>query len=440
MGAAVVASASPGGIGVVALLVGSVATLAAWFVDRRRRAYADLPTTPAAAVFAGRNEVTGRAWTAEPLASHRTQTPSVWWHYRLEEERRHTRTVTSTNAQGHTSSRTETYERWHEIDEQAGAVDTFEVVDATGAVPVRLRGARIHGRTQHEDVFRAEDRDQGWLSRLVDNRTGRYRETEDVIAVGDALFVVGEAVLDEESGMPLLARDVLVSTRSEASHTTGLGAGALLLAVVGFVGLGVGVAHLVARGDTPGPRSIALGVAVPLLGLVVAWAITTYNRLHLLAQSIDRAWSLIGVQLQRRHDLVPALAAAVTAHAAHERAVLESVTRVRWDASSTRDAGAVSTEATEQTAQLRAVLARAEAYPELNADESFLRLQRALADTESRVAGSRTFYNDTLTLLRDRAQTYPGALVARFLSLGHHDLIPAEGFERTVPALERTFA
>ena len=64
------------------------------------------------------------------------------------------------------------------------------------------------------------------------------------------------------------------------------------------------------------------------------------------------------------------------------------------------------------------MLARAEAYPELTAAESFLRLQRELADTESRIVGSRTFYNDTLTLLRNRAQAFPALLVARLLSLG----------------------
>ena len=61
-----------------------------------------------------------RAWAAEPLTTHRTKTPTIWWHYRLEEERTHTRMVTSTDANGHSSTRTETYEQWHEIDAQGG--------------------------------------------------------------------------------------------------------------------------------------------------------------------------------------------------------------------------------------------------------------------------------------------------------------------------------
>jgi LemA protein len=427
-------------MGALALGAGLLATVVAWLVDRRRRAYTDVPTTPAAAVFAGRNEVVGRAWAREPLESHRTRTPVIWWRYLLEEERTHTRMVTSTDANGNSHTRTETYEQWHEVDERTDALATFEVVDATGSVPVRLDGAHIDGRPLLEREFRAEDEDQGWLSRLVDDRTGRYRETEDAIAIGDPLFVVGEAVLDETSSAPVLAGDVLVSTRSEASRTGWLGSGAIALTLLGLSATGVGLALLVARGDTPGPRSIALGVVVPLAGLLGAWTAITYNRLRLLAQSIDRAWSLIGVQLQRRHDLIPDLAAAVSAHAAHERTLLDTVTLLRWDASATGDVRALSREAVQQTEEIRLVLARSEAYPELTADESFLRLQRELADTESRIAGSRTFYNDTLTLLRDRSQAVPANLVARFLTFRSRELIPADGFERTVPAIERTFA
>jgi hypothetical protein len=88
------------GSGLWLLAAGAAVALAAWLVDRQRRSYTDLATTPAAAVFVGRNEVAGRAWAATPLVSHRSQTPSIWWSYELEEERRHTR---------RTQNRTETY-------------------------------------------------------------------------------------------------------------------------------------------------------------------------------------------------------------------------------------------------------------------------------------------------------------------------------------------
>jgi hypothetical protein len=418
--------------------------LLAWLVDRRRRAYADLATTPAAAVFAGRNEVKGRAWTAQPLTSHRSGTPSVWWSYRLEEERRHTRTVTTTDSQGRSQTRTETYHQWHVIDRKSEELAWCEVVDETGSVPVRLDSARVEARSVFDDTFRSGE-GRGILESLFSNRTGRYREFEDAVAVGDQLFVVGEAELDEATGIPVLQRDVLVTTRSEESRTRwlGVGVGALLvLAVAGIVGGGA----LVTSPDEPErPTAWLPGLAASLVVLTAAGSVTLYNRLRLLAESAERAWTLVDVQLQRRHDLIPALARTVAAHAAHEASVLEQAAAGRAGAEVRDPAGArgateLGGDAVEQTARLRHILGVAEAHPVLTADTSFLELQRTLADTESRIAGSRTFYNDTLLLLRNQMTRFPGVLVASRLRLAHRDPIGAEGFERTVPAVERTFA
>jgi LemA protein len=146
------------------------------------------------------------------------------------------------------------------------------------------------------------------------------------------------------------------------------------------------------------------------------------------------------VQLQRRHDLVPALVQVVAGYAAHERATLDAVTAGRRSAGQATAPAELSGEAASQSANLTQVLAIAEKYPELRADQGFLRLQEQLADCENRIAASRTFYNDTLTLLRDRSRSFPGLLVAGRLPLTHKELIGAEGFERTVPSIERSFA
>jgi len=406
-----------------AVLIG----LAAWAVDRRRRAFADLATTPAAAVFAGRNEVKGRAWTAEPLISRRTETSCVWWRYTLEEEREHTRTVTSTDSQGHTHTRTETYRQWHKIDEASGVLDQLEVVDETGSVAVSLGGAHVEPRELFNDIFRNPD-ERGFLAKLFDfdSRTGRYREIERGIAVGDQLFVVGEALLDDQRGIPYLA-DALVSTRSEESRTQWLGVAVWFLVLLGVILAAAGSGVVLSPDEPALPTAWLPGVGAACFVLLVAWTVTLYNRLRLLAQGVGRSAALIDVQLKRRHDLVPALARVVAAHADHERSLLESLTAGRSDAAA-------------QTAELRRVLAVAENYPELTADQSFLNLQHQLADTESRIAGSRTFHNDTVTLLRTLSTRFPGLLVARFVPDSGANLQAAAGFERTVPALTRAFA
>jgi hypothetical protein len=431
------------GIGAWWIAVGALVGLAAWLVDRQRRAYADLATTPAAAVFAGRNEVKGRAWAAEPLVTHRSATPSIWWTYTLEEERRHTRTVTSRDSQGNTHTRVERYNQWHEIDRKDGQLPWCEVVDDTGSVPVRLEGAQVETRSVLDDTYE-DGEGRGFLDSLFSNKTGRYREREKAIAIGDVLFVVGRAELDEATCVPVLGSDVLVSTRSEESRTFWLGVGVGVLTLLAAAGIIVGGAQMLAPERPERPTAWLPGVAAAVVLLTIAWSVTLYNRLRLLAESTERAWTLVDVQLQRRHDLIPSLAKAVAAHAAHEATVLQQLAQARAGASGNggeaQHAAELSGEATEQTTRLRQILGLAEAHPELTADASFLELQRTLADTESRIAGSRTFYNDTLLLLRNQMTRFPGVLVASRLRLAHREPIGAEGFERTVPEVERTFA
>src|SRR3546814_242276 len=159
---------------------------------------------------------------------------------------------------------------------------------------------------------------------MFDNRTGKYRETGEVVAGGDRIFVIGDADLDQDTAAPV-RRASLVSTRSEASHVGNRAAAAFLLALLAVGATGAGTALILAVDQDPGPLHVAAGVAVPAIGLFVAWLVTTYNRLRQLAQSIGKARSLVDVQLRRRHDLVPALAEVVAAHAAHERAAPEAV-------------------------------------------------------------------------------------------------------------------
>jgi hypothetical protein len=410
--------------GLWALPAGSLAGLLAWIADRRRRLFTDQATTPAAAVFAGRNEVKGRAWTATPLLTCRTGQPTVCWTYVLEEEREHTRQVSDTDSEGHTTHRTETYREWHVVDRQGGGLRTFEVVDETGSVPIVVEGARTRTRELYSQVFRQE-REGGFFQRMFDDRTGRYRETESGIAVGDPLFVVGEARLDEATGVPFLGGDVLVSTRSEEHYTSMWGAAATFLAIVAAAATVFGTAIALSPDRPERPIAWLPGVALVALALVTAWGVILTNRLRLLAQSAERARSLVDVQLKRRHDLIPALAKVVAAHAAYEAGLLEDLTAART--------------ALEQTNALSHILQRAEAYPELRADDSFLRLQHELADTENRIAGSRTFYNDTVLLLRNKLDGFPGNLMAGRIRVHRDDAVLAEGFERTVPELTHAF-
>jgi LemA protein len=154
---------------------------------------------------------------------------------------------------------------------------------------------------------------------------------------------------------------------------------------------------------------ILLGVAA----LLLLYVILTYNRLVRLRNRVDNAWSGIDVQLRRRYDLIPNLLETVKGYAAHERELFEKVTEARARAMA---AGTVPDQAqaeTEITRGLRQLLAVAEAYPQLRANENFLALQEELTATESKIAFARQFYNDQVMGYNTLIQQFPSLLVAR---------------------------
>jgi LemA protein len=153
-------------------------------------------------------------------------------------------------------------------------------------------------------------------------------------------------------------------------------------------------------------------VVIGILAIALVAAILIYNRLVSLRTRVDNGWSQIDVQLRRRYDLIPNLVASVQGYAAHEREVFEDVTRARARAI---DATAVPEQAQAEnqiTRGLRQLLAVAEAYPELKANENFLALQEELTGTESKIAYARQFYNDQVMLLNTLIGSFPSNVVA----------------------------
>jgi LemA protein len=176
---------------------------------------------------------------------------------------------------------------------------------------------------------------------------------------------------------------------------------------------------------------VALGIA----GATI-WLVWIYNRLVGLRKRVDGAWSDIDVQLRRRHDLVPALVAAVRGYADHERALLETVTTLRSEG--------IATESPARLARVESSLEKAlgrlfmlrEAYPELQASESFLRLQRELVEVENHLQYARRFYNGAVRDLNTRIGQFPDLLVARPLGFREAEFYAAEPEHRAVPATE----
>jgi LemA protein len=149
-----------------------------------------------------------------------------------------------------------------------------------------------------------------------------------------------------------------------------------------------------------------------LVGAIVAYLFLTYNQLIILKERVSNAWSQIEVQLKRRYDLIPNLVSTVKGYASHESETFEKITEAR-----TRAIGASSVEEQAQaenqlSGTLKSLFAVAESYPELKADANFRQLQDELTDTESKIAFSRQFYNDTIQKFNTKIKLFPNNLIA----------------------------
>ncbi len=167
-------------------------------------------------------------------------------------------------------------------------------------------------------------------------------------------------------------------------------------------------------------------VLLAIVVLFVLYAVYTYNRLIVLRNRIDNAWSQIDVQLRRRYDLIANLVEAVKGYATHERQVFERVTEARARAIAAGSVPEQSQAENMLTQALRSLFAVAENYPQLRATENFQRLQEELAGTESKIAFARQFYNDTVLRYNNARQVFPMVLMANAMGFGAREYFEME--------------
>jgi len=168
---------------------------------------------------------------------------------------------------------------------------------------------------------------------------------------------------------------------------------------------------------------LALLVLVGLGAVVAFAAISVYNGLVTKRNAYKNAYSQIDVQLKRRHDLIPNLVETAKAYLKHERETLEAVVAARNAASTAARVAAanpgdpramqgVSAAEGALTGSLARLLAVAEAYPDLKANQTMSQLKEELSSTENRIAFARQAYNDAVMSYNNARETFPGVLLA----------------------------
>ena len=166
---------------------------------------------------------------------------------------------------------------------------------------------------------------------------------------------------------------------------------------------------------------VALILVVLAVG-VLLWIAGTYNGLVRLRNQVENAWAQIDVQLKRRHDLIPNLVETVKGYAKHERDTLEKVIQARNMAVNAKNVGERAEAENVLTGALKSLFAVAEAYPDLKANQNFLRLQEELTSTENKISFSRQFYNDAVMTYNVRIEIFPVNFIATMFGFGRRDL------------------
>jgi len=243
---------------------------------------------------------------------------------------------------------------------------------------------------------------------------GQARERQDVVAA--------EIAQDRDAPM------FLISTRSEEQVSSGMKWGERGWAFFGLVAMVGSVVGRNAAMNLPLQPGLPFYAAAGLGYLIVsglAWVWMVYNSLVDLRQRVRRAWSLVDVQLQRRHDLIPNLVEIVKGYRDYEQQLQTELAALRGELLATPP----GVTGPDYSAVTKTAVAIAERYPELKANTNFAALQKSLIDTEQRIALARGYFNDIATHYNTRLEIVPERFVARLAGMQPQTLMAANDFE-----------
>lgn len=171
---------------------------------------------------------------------------------------------------------------------------------------------------------------------------------------------------------------------------------------------------------------IIIAIVVVLLLLVF----TTYNSFVKLNNKVEEAFSTMDVYLKKRWDLIPNIVETVKGYAKHEKSTLEEVINLRnssYDKMNTNDKVETNNKLSQGISKLMAI---AESYPELKANENFKDLSKQLVKVEEDIANARKYYNGTVRIFNDKVQMFPSNIIASIFGYKAKDMFEANENER----------
>jgi len=177
---------------------------------------------------------------------------------------------------------------------------------------------------------------------------------------------------------------------------------------------------------------MTLLIILGILAIIVFSAIAIYNKLVRLRNTVKSSWSDVDIQCKKRYDLVPNLVETVKGYAAHEKGGFEKVTQARSMAMQATSPAEMAKAENMFRDTLKSLFAVAEAYPELKANASFLRLQSQLQELENGIESARRYYNAVVRDYDILIESFPSNLIA-----SQFKFTKEEFFELESPEVER---
>jgi len=181
---------------------------------------------------------------------------------------------------------------------------------------------------------------------------------------------------------------------------------------------------------------IVVGVILVIAFMSFSWLKGGYDSVITMDEAVKAQWAQVENQLKRRYDLIPNLVETVKGYAKHEKELFENIANARtkyFQAGSVK--GKVKA-ANQLEGFLSRLLVLREAYPQLKANQSFLKLQDSLEGTENRIAVERKRYNDSVRQLNTYVRTFFGRFFATFAGVSNAEYYEIPEGEKAVPGVK----
>ena len=174
---------------------------------------------------------------------------------------------------------------------------------------------------------------------------------------------------------------------------------------------------------------LSLAFLFAIVGLAI-YVVMIFNGLIAVKNDVAKAWANIDILLKQRHDELPNLVEVCKGYMNHERETLEKVTQARsqYQQAVSVDQKAQADQGT--TSALRSLFAVAENYPQLKANDNFLKLQNRITELENEIADRREFYNDSVNTFNVRIQEIPDTFIAAFMNLRPQSMFKVEDSDK----------